>query len=135
MAGRRPFRDEASLLRTADDVWAALDGADWLEAFSHHPRIGERVSGIAQTEQAGTRDASADVLKRLASLNQQYERRFGHVFLICATGKSASEMLAALEQRLNNEPAAELRTAAAEQAKITRLRLQKMLHSTAPSVR
>jgi len=129
MAARRPFRDSEDLLRAADEVWSALDGADWLEAFSHHARIGERVSGMAQAEQAGTRGASAETLKRLATLNQQYERRFGHVFLICATGKSAEEMLSSLEERLRNEPAVELRAAAAEQAKITRLRLQKMLQA------
>ena len=127
MVGRRPFDSADDLLRAADDVWSALDGGDWLEAFAHHPRIGERAAGWAKDEQSGTRGASAVTMKTLAERNHEYERKFGHVFLICATGKGADEMLAQLEQRMSNEPAAELRIAAREQGKITRLRLQKLL--------
>jgi len=127
MVARRPFRSAEQLLQAADDVWWSLEGGDWLEAFSHHPRIGGRASGWAKDEQAGTGRASADTLKTLADLNHDYERKFAHVFLICATGKEADEMLSQLERRIHNDPATELRTAAAEQAKITRLRLEKML--------
>ena len=127
MAGRRPFGSAEQLYAAADEIWFSLDGGDWLEAFSHHPRIGDRAGGWARDEQSGTRSASEQTLKQLADRNHDYERRFHHVFLIFATGKSADEMLAELERRIGNDPAAELRIAAAEQAKITRLRLQKLL--------
>ena len=129
MAARRPFADLPAVHRAAEEIWSTLDGGDWLEAFAHHPRIGERATGWAAGEQAGTAGASAETHKRLTALNQKYERRFGHVFLICATGKSAAEMLANLESRMPNDPASELRIAAAEQAKITRLRLEKLLEA------
>jgi OHCU decarboxylase len=127
MSGNRPFKTRAELLQAADDCWWSLDGSDWLEAFAGHPRIGERAAGWAGDEQSGVAGAGADTLKSLAKLNHDYERRFGHVFLICATGKSADEMLGELILRLENDPRTELRTAAAEQAKITRLRLEKLL--------
>lgn len=127
MNARRPFTDPDELHRAADEVWWSLEGADWLEAFSHHPRIGERAAGWAKDEQAGVAGASSSILKTFASLNREYERKFGHVFLIFATGKSADDMLGELRRRLANNPAAELRIAAAEQARITRLRLEKLL--------
>lgn len=129
VAARRPFRTVDQLRRGADEIWASLDGADWLEAFAHHPRIGERATGWASKEQSGTRGAPAQTRERLAKLNHDYERKFGHVFLIFASGKGADEMLAQLEQRMTNDPATELRVAAEEQAKITRLRLEKLLSS------
>jgi OHCU decarboxylase len=129
MAARRPFRDVDDLCAAADEMWSSLDGGDWLEAFAHHPRIGERAGGFAKDEQSGTHNASSDTLRRLAERNHDYERRFGHVFLVFATGKSADEMLAELERRISNDPATELRNAAAEQAKIMRLRLRKLLAS------
>ena len=129
MAARRPFRDPSDLYRAADEVWTALESGDWLEAFSRHPRIGQRVAGWAKDEQAGARGASAETMERLAERNRAYERKFGHVFLICATGKRADDMLHNLEHRMANDPAAELRAAAGEQAKITRLRLEKLLAS------
>ena len=132
MVARRPFQSSDQLLLAADDIWWSLDGGDWLEAFSHHPRIGERAAGWANDEQSGTRGASADTLEKLADLNHEYERKFAHVFLICATGKGADEMLSSLERRLRNEPAIELRIAASEQAKITRLRLEKLLAQSSP---
>lgn len=135
MTARRPFRTAADVVREADDVWWSLEGADWLEAFSHHPRIGERSAGWASDEQSGARSASETTLKELATLNRQYERKFGHVFLIFATGRSADEMLAELRRRLNNDPAPELRVAAGEQAKITRLRLEKLLDASIESSR
>lgn len=125
VVARRPFSDTEHLCRVADEVWWELEGGDWLEAFSRHPRIGGRASGWASDEQSGVRGASAPTMARLAELNHDYERKFGHVFLICAAGKGAEEMLANLERRMSNDPATELKIAALEQAKIMRLRLEK----------
>ena len=133
VAAQRPFRSPEELLQAASDVWWALDEADWLQAFSHHPRIGERAEGWAAAEQAGTREARQSTMLSLAALNREYEDMFGYVFLICATGKSADEMLVALRERLTNDPTAELRIAAGEQAEITRLRLEKLLNSSESS--
>jgi OHCU decarboxylase len=139
MLEARPFSGRATLLAHADVVWWSLGAGDWLEAFTHHPRIGERPQPAADTsdwaagEQAGTAAADAAVLAELESLNHEYEARFDHVFLICATGRSADEMLAALRERLGNDPGAELRIAAEEQRKITRLRLEKLLEELAPA--
>jgi 2-oxo-4-hydroxy-4-carboxy-5-ureidoimidazoline decarboxylase len=140
MTAARPFASRASLAEAAERLWWQLDEADWLEAFRAHPRIGERATGNptnpgagtieqqwARREQAGTQAASADCLTRLAAANQAYERRFGYIFIVCATGRSAGEMLEALAARLNNEPRDEIRIAAAEQARITALRLGKWL--------
>ena len=135
MLAQRPFGSLANVLAVADDVWWSLDPADWREAFDHHPRIGERVAAVPQgdaargwsaDEQRGTSSASDATRRALAEANADYERRFGYIFLVCATGKSADEMLALLRQRLTNDPATELRVAAGEQAKITRLRLEKL---------
>lgn len=135
MTGRRPFHAADDLHRAAEAVWWSLGGADWLEAFAHHPRIGERAAGWAKEEQAGVGAASNATMTTLAALNEEYERRFGYVFLICATGKSADEMLGELQRRLGNDPDAELRTAAAEQSRITRLRLEKLLTPSLESSR
>ena len=135
VAARRPFRSRDELLQVATEVWSSLDEQDWLEAFSHHPRIGERADGWALAEQAGTQGASESTRLSLAALNRQYEEMFGYVFLICATGKSADEMLSALRQRLTNDPGDELRVAASEQEKIMRLRLEKLLSAPMESSR
>ena len=127
MSARRPFQSVAALQESARDVWWSLEGADWLEAFSHHPRIGERAAGWAHQEQAGTRGASDETLDAIVKGNREYERKFGHVFLISATGKTADQMLGELRRRLANEPGPELRIAAGEQEKITRLRLEKLI--------
>jgi 2-oxo-4-hydroxy-4-carboxy-5-ureidoimidazoline decarboxylase len=125
MLAARPFADDAALFAAAESAWWALDPADWDEAFASHPRIGDRAAtGLARTEQAGVAGADAATLEALAVGNRAYEARFGRVFLICATGRSAAEMLAELRRRLAHDAAAELRVAAAEQAKITRLRLE-----------
>src|SRR5881409_296437 len=132
MLAARPFASDAELLATAERVWWGLGRADWLEAFAAHPRIGGRVGagmGWARREQAGAADGAAATLAALAQGNVTYEERFGHVFLISATGKTADEMLGALRGRLSNDPATELRVAAEEQAKITRLRLDKLAAS------
>ena len=128
VADGAPYPDLASLMAAGDRVWRKLDAADWHAAFAAHPRIGDRAgSAWAQREQAGTAAASPAVLTALADGNRAYEARFGHVFLICATGRSADEMLAELERRMANDPATELLVAAEEQRKITRLRLVKWL--------
>lgn len=138
MLERRPFGDDERLYAAAEEIWWQLAGDDWLEAFSHHPRIGDRcleverfaaTRDLSRREQSGTAAASPEVLEALHEGNRAYEERFGHVFLICATGKSAGEMLAALEERLGNDPETELRVAAAEQAKILRLRLEKLIET------
>jgi 2-oxo-4-hydroxy-4-carboxy-5-ureidoimidazoline decarboxylase len=127
LAACRPFAGEEALVAAAERIWWDLAPEDWRQAFAAHPRIGERATGWAEAEQSGAREAATPLLAELAAANRAYEARFGHVFLICATGKSAGEILGALRARLGNEPGAELRIAAAEQAKITRLRLARLL--------
>lgn len=138
IVGLRPFADLSALENIAFATWNTLDESDWLEAFSHHPRIGdinsskpsnEKVvlsAAWARDEQNGSTTASNATLLELAAGNRAYEDKFHHVFLICATGKSAEEMLTALRMRIANDPATELRNAMAEQAKITQLRLRKL---------
>ena len=136
MAARRPFHTLEEVLTTADQLWSACDRTDMVEAFRHHPKIGDVASlrtrfattkQWAEGEQAGVRAAADEVLKRLAAGNEAYEQKFGYIFIVCATGKTAEEMLALLEARLVNAPALELKIAAGEQAKITRIRLGKLL--------
>jgi OHCU decarboxylase len=133
MAGKRPFPSVDAAAETGDAIWSSLDRADWLEAFAAHPRIGAgnargaKGAGAddwSRREQAGVTDASRAEFERL---NRVYETRFGYIFIVCATGKSAGEMLEILERRLENDPAGELRAAAEEQRKITRIRLAKLL--------
>jgi allantoicase len=124
----RPFATFDALLRTADDVWEGLSAEDRREAFAAHPRIGERGgSAWASGEQAGASAASDDTLRTLETGNREYEERFGHVFLINATGRSAEELLEALRQRLSNDPETELAEAAEQQRQITRIRLEKLV--------
>jgi 2-oxo-4-hydroxy-4-carboxy-5-ureidoimidazoline decarboxylase len=122
----------------AEEVWWNLTERDWLEAFAAHPKIGGGRERAARTqhaeaeawseqEQSGTREAAVDTLDQLAEFNRAYEEKFGHIYIVCATGKTAVEMLALLCARLSNTPANELRNAATEQSKITRLRLEKLL--------
>ena len=128
MLARRPFYDGATLLSSAESVWWALESSDWLEAFSAHPKIGEKkLTEWAAQEQSGVGSSSTPILEGLANGNKEYEHRFGWIFLVHATGKTAAEMLELLNARLTNESAQELRTAAREQAKITELRLNKLL--------
>jgi allantoicase len=123
----RPFASWDALIDSATRTWLALDQAAWLEAFSAHPRIGERKPGWSAQEQSGTRSATEATMAVLAEANRDYEAKFGFVFLICATGRSADEILESLRQRLNNDRQTELRIAAEEQAKITALRLEKLV--------
>ena len=136
VAARRPFADVEELLLTADEVWWAAGARAWQEAFASHPQIGGRKAARAQDaqaaawsaeEQAGTRAAEQSTLAELAEANRVYQEKFGHIFIVCATGKTAAQMLAALRARLANDPGIELRNVADEQRKITRLRLEKML--------
>lgn len=123
-----PFADDRSLFTAAEREWWALGHDDWLEAFAAHPRIGERTAdGWSQREQSGLEQAGSDLRLALHEENRIYERRFGHVYLVCAAGRSAAELLADLQSRLANDPDKELRVAAGEQAKITRLRLEKLV--------
>jgi len=135
MLARRPFFNVASVLRAADDVWMSLAPNDWREAFAHHPRIGERTAEIAQShtaaawsaaEQHATSSADARLRAELAAANAAYETRFGHIYIVHAAGKSAEELLAIARERMANPPQRELEIAAAEQHKITRLRLRRL---------
>ena len=130
VAAGRPYADLAALQQAADETWMALGPDDWLEAFAAHPRIGQG-GGSSPTwsrqEQSGVGGAGEEVTDALARGNAEYEARFGHVFLIAAAGRSADEILAQLEARLGNDPATELRVAAGEHRRITRLRLEKLM--------
>lgn len=135
MLRSRPFADNTALQRAAEQAADLLQAADWKEAFAGHPRIGDLKSlhakyastkDCASSEQAGVNSANEDTLKELASCNDLYFEKFGYIFIVCATGKSAAEMLSLLQRRLQNQPEAELKIAADEQRKITRLRLEKM---------
>lgn len=142
MLAARPFESVEALLAEADRAWLRLGREDRLEAFRAHPRIGERegtagsVQGAAWSagEQSGVLAAPEDVRADVAKANAEYERKFGHIFIVCATGTSAGEILARLRERLGNYPSVELDVAAEEQRKITRLRLEKLIagHSTKP---
>jgi OHCU decarboxylase len=136
MTEQRPFAGVPELLSKADDHWRSLGAADWLEAFRSHPKIGEKKAEQAQSEtarvwseqeQAGTRDSAMETMLALADGNQTYEKRFGYIFIVCATGKTSEQILDILRERLLNDPDSELRNAAEEQRKITQLRLKKLV--------
>lgn len=133
MADARPYRTWAALLDGANDALRGLDWADVLDALSAHPMIGRRSHGASReaawsrSEQAGMDGAAREVADRLAELNVAYQEKFGHVFLICASGLPAEVMLRALEHRLRNDAAAERLATRAELAAITRLRLERLL--------
>lgn len=136
MALLRPFESADRLFRAAGEIWKSLDPADWLEAFAHHPKIGDikslrkkfaTTASWAGDEQAGVSRTSEGTLKALAEGNSLYEAKFGYIFIISASGRTADEMLSALNSRLDHNPDEELKIAAGEQAKITKLRLEKLL--------
>jgi len=136
METQRPFGDAEELLTAADEIWRSLKESDWLEAFAAHPKIGGQKAAREQDaqarnwseqEQSGASLAAQETLDALAEANRAYEEKFGHIFIVCATGKSAVEMLDILRARLSNDARTELRNAAEEQRKITRLRLEKLL--------
>jgi OHCU decarboxylase len=136
MSTERPFKTLDDLIGKADVIWWSLDPGDWLEAFLSHPKIGEKKAAAATSEQSrqwsaaeqvGIADAANSTLAALAELNQKYQDKFGYIFIVCASGKSSEEMLATLRSRLANDRDDELLIAAGEQAKITSLRLQKLV--------
>ncbi|MBL4715728.1 MAG: OHCU decarboxylase [Bacteroidetes bacterium] len=124
------------LLELSDKNWYDCTESDWLEAFTHHPKIGDLKSlenkfaltkEMAGNEQSGINVATENVLIELADYNKRYEDKFGYIFIVCATGKSANEMLELLKSRINNSPEEEIKIAMEEQNKITKLRLEKFL--------
>ncbi len=131
-----PADDMVELINDAEEQWYECSEADWLEAFTHHPKIGDveslkkKFAATAQWasgEQGAVAEAPQQVLEALSKGNNDYEQKFGFIFIVCATGKSAAEMLALLEARLPNNREEEIRIAMDEQNKITQLRLQKLL--------
>jgi len=139
MCEARPFANADELHAAADTIFERLSKDDWLAAFAHHPKIGDleslkaKFAGNAEWsggEQAGVNQAEEATLVELTQGNEDYESRFGHIFIVCATGKSAAEMLALLKSRLPNNPDDELPIAAAEQRKITHLRIDKWLEAS-----
>jgi 2-oxo-4-hydroxy-4-carboxy-5-ureidoimidazoline decarboxylase len=138
MIAERPFTNVDHLKERADQIWWSLDPRDWLEAFHSHPKIGEKKAAAptsvqskrwSEAEQAAVSSAAPETLQALADLNLKYEEKFGYIFIVCAAGKSSDEMLAILRARLENPAGLEMRNAAAEQAKITQLRLKKLIDS------
>lgn len=137
MVGLFPLADAEKLMVEATVHWNKLSEADWREAFTHHPKIGGDVAALrekfasastwAEGEQASVKQASQETLEALAAGNTEYEQKFGYIFIVCATGKTAEEMLALLQTRLPNKPEVEIVIAAGEQDKITRIRLEKLL--------
>ncbi len=124
MAAGRPYPTLAAAEAAITAAFESLDWADVLEAIAGHPRIGDRAAGQSAAEQSGVADSSRAAL---ADGNREYEERFGHVFLVCATGLSGEEMLAALRERLDNDPHTERKVATTELRKITVLRVRKAL--------
>ena len=136
MIGSRPFASVEDVLASADEVWNRTGPEDWMEAFSHHPRIGEKAaavrgsdlaSGWSKGEQASAGEADETARQELAEINRRYEERFGYIYIVCATGKTVGELLSIARERMGNDPEIELRVAADEQRKITQLRLRKLL--------
>ena len=127
MAAARPFKSWEEMIAASDRIWSAVDANDKLQAFAAHPRIGDRKPGWSAQEQAGTRSATAETMRELADINRAYEDKFGFVYLVCATGKSADEMLTIARDRIGNDAETELKNAAEEQRKITAIRLEKLV--------
>ena len=135
MVALRPIGSVLELSAAADHIWSTMEEADWMQAFDCHPRIGERTAPHAsqksaawsRQEQSRASSAAERVLAELAAGNALYEQRFGFTYIVCATGKSAEEMLAILIRRLASDRAAEMREAADQQRQITQIRLGKWL--------
>lgn len=136
MVDARPFEDNDEMLEIAKKIWFDSTESDWLEAFTHHPKIGDvdslskkysNTKTWAGKEQQGVDSATTEVIQKLADLNTRYEEKFGFIFIVCATGMSAGEMLEILESRIGNEHDEELKIATGEQHKITILRLRKLV--------
>ncbi len=140
VAARRPLGSLDDLVRASGEVWRGLDGEDWDEAFASHPRIGERhaagevsarASAWSAREQGAAVQSGGSVVAELGEANRRYEKRFGRIFLICASGRSGGEILQQIELRMGNDPETELAVAVEEQRKITELRLQRWLQEAA----
>lgn len=138
MVARRPFGTRGAVLAVADRVWETMEEADWREAFSHHPRIGEQSGAIPQTsrgeawsagEQAGMESAGESLKREMAAVNREYEERFGYIYVVCAEGRTAEELLAFARLRLANDPSTELLQAYDQQGRIMRLRLEKLFRT------
>ncbi|MDO3721213.1 2-oxo-4-hydroxy-4-carboxy-5-ureidoimidazoline decarboxylase [Marinobacter sp. chi1] len=136
MIDGRPYANRDDMIDHCLSLWPTLSEADWLAAFEAHPKIGDvnslrakyaNTKALASGEQAGAKSAPDEILARLKTGNDQYLEKFGFIFIVCATGKSAMEMLTLLEARLPNTRQEELKNAAKEQAKITELRLEKLV--------
>ena len=136
MASKRPLLDHRALLAASDEIWRGLGEADWLEAFRSHPRIGESSAGKSvvtqssawsEQEQQKAATAEAAIKTALKWGNREYEQKFGRIFIVCATGKSASEILEILRRRLHNDDVTELQLAAEEQRQIMQIRLNKWI--------
>ncbi len=130
-----PVEDLVELLEAAEEKWYECTEADWRQAFEHHPKIGdinslkEKFANTAEWaagEQSGVNNADESILTELAKANDEYQNKFGFIFIVCATGKSAEELLSNLKARLNNAKDEEIQNAASEQNKITKLRLEKL---------
>jgi len=137
MTAARPFYTVDELLVKAGSVWWSLNDSDWLEAFRAHPKIGEQKAATLQSaeaqewsaqEQSGVAHGSRQTISEIAQKNREYEEKFGFIFIVCATGKSSDEILAIINERMSNDPQTELRIAAEEQNRITRLRFEKLLN-------
>jgi len=138
MTDARPFESESELMSTAATIWNGLETKDWIEAFAAHPKIGETKAAPAQSahsakwsagEQAGMNSADDISRQELAAANRAYHEQFGFIFIVCATGKSSEEMLKLCRTRFGNDREIEIKIAAAEQEKITEIRLRKLLSS------
>ena len=136
MTEKQPFKSENELFNIAERNWYECSEEDWLEAFSHHPKLGDlgslkqkfaNTSEWAGEEQAGAKSATPEIIEELAMANIAYEKKFGFIYILCATGKTAKVMLSILRIRLNNDRETELKMAMVEQNKITKLRLEKLL--------
>ena len=139
VAARRPYASESDLLEAAEAVWWGLRREDWLEAFRAHPRLGESLQNARSHSAVWSSGEQAEVVRdgesrsELQRLNREYETLFGFIFILSASGKSADDVRRSLTERLGNDPSSELRVAAEEQNKITRLRIRKLLHADSPS--
>ncbi len=139
LAARRPFSSPQQLFEASDAIWTALDEEAWREAFDSHPRIGQQHARAATAEslawssqeQRGAMSQDDAIKLALAEGNRQYEDRFGRIFIVCASGRSAAEILALLEQRMQNSAAAEILEAAEQQRQITQIRLRRWLEFSA----
>lgn len=138
LSTQTPFVSKEDLFEKSDSIWQNMSKEDYLEAFSQHPKIGDieslakkfaNTKDWAENEQSGVNEATQEVIQELATYNEYYDNKFGYIFIVCATGKSAQAMLGMLKTRLKNEPDQELKVAADEQNKITKIRLEKLINS------